>query len=191
MNSLDKRRDDRSIDVFSKNIKDFTQREFYWGIAFKTYLQENGFNCEILENGVDNSGKLIINELDNNNPDKILKFKDKKILLEIKTIPEYINNFFTFKVSSLRSCLEHNAIILVPKKYEFFIIQTQAISKLLQYPHKIYDRFSPNDLAIRIYKKDIEEMLSNRYMIKSKWGNLSGKFIENNYNVLFRKKTNK
>ena len=188
MKSLDKRRDMRSIDVFAKNIKDFTQREFCWGVAFKTYLQENGFNCEILENGVDNSGSLIINELENNNPDKIFIFQDKKILVEIKTIPEHINNFFTFKVSSLISCLEHNAIILIPKKNEFFIILTQTINKLLEYPHKIYDRFSPNDLAIRIYKKDIEEMINNKLIIKSKWGNLSGKFIENNYNILFREK---
>jgi hypothetical protein len=190
MQSLEIRRDNRSVDVFSENIKDFTQREYYWGIALRIDLCERGHICEIEEHGVDNDGNLILNRLPNYNVDKIFKFEDgRQINIEIKTIPEYVRNFFTFKVSSLKSCLEQNAHVLVPKKDNYYLILNKGINEILNnYPHKIYDKFSSNDLAVRIFSKDIEKFIKEKNIAKREWKIKAKQFIHKNYNILSREK---
>lgn len=190
MNSLDLRRDNRSIDVFSHNIKDYTEREYYWGIALRIDLCELGMHCEIEENGVDNDGNLILNRLPNYNVDKIFKFKDgRTVHVEIKTIPQYVRNFFTFKTNSLKSCLDQNAHILVPRKDNYYLILNKTIKYVFDnYPHKIYDRFSANELAIRISTEDIEKFVVEKSIIKKEWKAKSKQFINKNFRTLFREK---
>lgn len=197
MKSLDIRRDNRSIEVFSDNIKDFTQREYYWGIALRIDLCERGAVCEVEEHGVDNDGNLILNRLPNYNVDKIFKFKDgRQINIEIKTIPEYVRNFFTFKVSSLKSCLEQNAHVLVPKKDNYYLILNKGINEILNnYPHKIYwnfktnKGFSPNNLAVRIFSEDIEKFIKEKNIAKREWKIKAKRFIQKNNETLFKEKT--
>lgn len=187
MTSLDHRRDNRSVKQFEKNIKDFTQREYIWGIALRKHFCQTGKICTMLEHGVDNFGNLIKDRLPNYHVDKIYNFENgTKKHIEIKTIPEYCD-FWTIKVSSLLACINEKAFVLIPKK-DFFWLFYWETSKYFyeKYEHKIYEKFSPNDLAVRIHNlKDLEK---NKRIYKLNWSSKAKEFIINNENVLFRKK---
>ena len=190
MKSLDFRRDNRSLDVFRHNIKDFTQREHYWGLALRIDFCERGKICKIQEHGVDNDGKLILNRLPNYNVDKIFKFNNgKEVHIEIKTIPEYVKSFFTFKISSLKSCVDEKAYILVPRENSYYLISHETIIYILnKFPKKIYDKFSKNDLAVRLYSEHISEFVIDKKIIMKNWKDKAKQFIYNNYDILFKEK---
>src|SRR3954463_13760880 len=113
--SLDHRRDVRSEDVFAQNIEDYTEREQRWAEALRIDLVERGLRCRTGDTGVDNSGGLIRGKIGHCNPDKIFRFPHGWKLVEIKTIPEYLYQFMTFKVRSFASCIKNEAVVLVPK----------------------------------------------------------------------------
>lgn len=190
MNSLDKRKDSRSLDVFEHNIKDFTEREYYWGLALRIDFCERGINCQIEEHGVDNQGNLILGRLPNYNVDKIFNFTNgKKMHIEIKTIEEYVKNFFTFKVSSLNSCVQQNAHIIVPRSSHYYLIKNETIKEILKnYKHAIYEKFHKKEKAVRIFTDNIENMIVYKKIIKNKWKEKAKDFILKNYNIVFRQK---
>lgn len=189
MNSLDKRRDIRTVEVFADNVEDFTEREMLWGIALRYDFTERGNNCSIEECGVDNSGKLIDGRLPNYNVDKIFKFLDgTEEQIEIKTIPEYVKNFFTFKAHSLRNCFQKKAMIVVPRSQSYYTIPKETCELLYKnYPHKVYPKFA-SDPAVRIYSSEIEKFIFERKIIKQNWTEKAKSFIKKHYSALFREK---
>lgn len=187
--SLEHRRDRRSISNFRKNLQDFTEREYFWGLALRIDFCQRGKTCQVIEHGVDNSGKLIENRLPNYNVDKIYKFLDGTTRhIEIKTIPEYCV-YWTIKVSSLKSCVNEKAFVLIPKSNFYWLFDWQTCLYLIKkYEHKIIPEFSPNDLSIRIYKYEIEQLENNKKIYKYTWLENARKFIKENSNILFRRK---
>lgn len=190
MNSLDRRRDVRTVDTFKHNIKDFTERESYWGSALQIDFIERGMNCSVEEFGVDNTGKLITEKLNNYNVDKVFHFKGKKSLyFEIKTIAEYVTNFFTFKACALKSCCFQNASILVPRSKSYYIIPKKTCLYFLEnYPIDIYPKFSSTDPSVRIPMDDIKKMIQEKTIMKKDWEPKAKQYIENNFHILFREK---
>jgi hypothetical protein len=185
--SLETRKDKRTVEEFASDIELFTAKEKKWANIFNDHF---GKKFTIIENGVDNEGKLIKDNLKNNNVDKIFVFKKDKILkVEIKTIPEHLNRFMTFKASSLKACIEQNAIIMVPKRYIFYILLKKSIKFLYEkFDHKIYENFSSNDLAIRIYKNTIDKLIKNKEMIVVEWSAEARNIIENNWDLLSKER---
>jgi len=190
MNSLEKRRDVRSEEVFEENIKDFTEREFYWGITLRYDFTERGFPCSVVEHGVDNEGKLIKGRLPNHNVDKIYHFDDgRTIKIEIKTIEERYTEFFTFKVYSLQCCCNQDAYIVVPRLGMYYMIPKETCKFFLdKYDHKIYHGFSKTDRAVRIFMKEIDKMIETGHIIKKLWTPKAKNYIEENTHILFREK---
>lgn len=185
--SIKHRMDNRSVEVGRHNIMDFTERESCWGEAYRLHLIEDGWECSIIEWGVDNSGELIEGKLNNFNVDKkFILDKDGQhieMLVEIKTAPENLKSFFTFKVSSLKQCVKQFANILLPRLQEFYIFDPSKISKMLCFDHKIYPGFSPNDLAVRIPMVEINKLSQPFY-----WNTNAKKFINSNKELLTREK---
>lgn len=129
------RMDIRTMDEFEEDLDQFTEKEFYLGIAFRYELCARGMECEVLEHGVDNTGKLIKGRLPNHNADKMYKFKSgrKPMCVEIKTIPEYCLPFhFTFKISALYSCIKQSAKILVPGENSYHLLGREAMVWILE-----------------------------------------------------------
>ena len=167
-NSFEYRKDFRTKEIFEENLIDFTEREYYWGIILRLDFTERGHPCSLIEHGVDNTGKLIEGRLPNYNVDKIFSFLNgKKKPVEIKSIPENINNFMTFKVSSLEVCCEEDAWLIVPRSKAYYLYNSKTCRYLLEnYPHKIYwnyetqKGFSPKP-AVRIFKNDIQKFIKD------------------------------
>jgi hypothetical protein len=189
--SVNFRRDGRSVEVFQKDIEDYTEREMYWGTILRYDFIEKGKPCVVKENGVDNSGRLIEGRLPNHNVDKHFEYSDgTSENIEIKTIPEYVKKFFTFKVFSLNSCVQQNASIIVPRSWAYYKIPTETCEHFYNdYPHKIYPRFSENYLAVRVYMDKIEELISKEKIIQCEWTSKAKKLIKLNYNILFRERS--
>jgi hypothetical protein len=131
--SFEERRDHRTTEEMAEDIDQYTEKEFYFGIAYRYDLCQRGFPCKIEEHGVDNTGVLIPGRLPNHNVDKIYHFRNgmNSLLIEIKTIPKYCKNKMTFKVSALRQCLKQEGYILVPKANRYYLFGSRSFKRML------------------------------------------------------------
>jgi len=184
--SLSSRMDKRSKKEFQNQISRDTLKQKIYAEAFRAFLVGKfKTDCTIIDYGVDNTGDIINGNLLNNNVDNIFIWQDKEIKIEIKTMPEDLKNFMTFKVCSLKSCIEQGAYILVAKRFNFYLL-SPILCKYLKdnYTHKIYEQFSPNDKAVRIFNKDIKKFSLKKILTEKKWPESSRAIIEKNWNFL-------
>ncbi len=203
--SIDHRRDVRPIETFGHNIKDYTEREHHWSKALHLDFEQRGLICELSDYGVDGTGELILDKLTNYNADKkyhILKL-EKELLVEIKTAPEYLNGFFTFKVFCLRECVSEGAWICVPaagierRPSGYFLFKPAALEIMLdkkKYVQRKYwnettnKGFSPNDIAVRIPMGHIQQMVDDKLAIWRDWMPKAKRYIQEHLDILTREK---
>jgi hypothetical protein len=187
--SLNRRKDQRSEEVFGHNIKDYTEREHVWSIALRTDFNERGLTCEVHDHGVDGTGELITDKLANYNADKKYAFEGgKEMLIEVKTAPEWLTKFFTFKVFCLKECVAEDAWVCVPRMASYYLFEKPALQKMLKFKHAIYRGFSPNDLAVRIPMEKINKMVDDKIAHHHSWMPKAKKHVEKNRVTLTREK---
>lgn len=189
MDSLDYRRDIREVEVFIDNISDFTEREMYWGGILRHDFIARNKPCDVEEYGVDNNGVFIPGKLPNANVDKLFNFQSgKQLLVEIKTIPEGAKNYFTFKKNAIQACVSQKAVIVVPRSFAYYYFKESACVLLNKMPTKIYPKFAPDKLAVRISTERIKELINTREVYEVKWTDQAKFLIKKNYDILFRDK---
>lgn len=186
--------DNRTREDFQSDISQFTEMEFYWGIALRFELTRRGHPCSIEEHGVDNTGRLIEGRLPNHNADKMYHFLDgsKSMEFEIKTIPEWCNKFHTIKVSAIKGCWEQGARILVPKSDVYWIYGKGAFEWIM-------DRCeSRSDIEAFGYKPCyrlsmglIRKMVADGLIIEREWTPPARKFISEMSNILLAERNTK
>lgn len=185
------RMDDRTEEEFEEDIGKFTKKEFYFGIAYRYELCEIGLPCKIEEHGVDNTGKIIRGKLPNANADKIYHFLEGRPSekVEIKTIPEYCQNYFTFKVSALKGCYAQGAYILVPRKRNYYLLGKNAFVHLLRNLPVRTDikefGFKP---CVRAEMYMINEMIEKRMIICREWAPTAKEYVHRMADILFEKR---
>jgi hypothetical protein len=185
--SLSSRMDNRTPEQFAAQLREGHQVEDLLGEAFRLQLELNYNSTVAIENvGVDNTGAVIDGNLPFHDVDKKFIWGTQSLRVEIKTAPTYLNDFFTFKVSSLRTCVQKNSVMLLfpkaaPHNY-YLIWPKQAVSLLADFPHKIYKGFSPNDQAIRIKYFQYIEYLDG----PKRWCSKALRYIYNNKDVLLK-----
>ena len=190
MNSLNFRKDIRSTETFKQNIADYTEREMIYGEALKIEIASRG-KCQVTveDYGVDNSGELLTQSLSNHNLDKKYFINGELKYIEIKTAPEYLENFYTFKIFSIKEVLKQNGIIALVKFNYYYLFGKNALSWMLSnLEHKIYRAFSPNDISIRVNKFHLEELIKQKWVIHKNWHCQSKLFLDKNKNILLRDK---
>jgi len=177
--SLEYRMDSRTQTAFQTDIQQFTEKEFYWGIALRYDFCERGMPCSVEEHGVDNSGQLIQGRLPNHNVDKKYHFDDDTLAyIEIKTIPEW-SPWFTFKVSSLESCLEQFAQIVVPRLTHYHMFDDIGITHLLQsFPVRTDIEEFGCKPCIRVTPEVIHKMVSDGLITKTTWTPRAAAYVE-------------
>ena len=185
--SLLTRMDNRTPEQFAEQLREGHQTEDLLGEAFRLQLELINKVPVAIENvGVDNTGTVIDGNLPFNDVDKNFIWGDHSLRVEIKTAPTYLNDFFTFKVSSLRTCIQKNSVILLfpkatPHLY-YLIWPSKATSLLVDFQPRIYKGFSPNDPAIRIKYFQYSEYLDG----PKRWGSNALQYIYNNKELLLK-----
>ena len=172
--TLDHRRDNRSIEQFSKDIKDGHDLEESISQALAIQIAHNTKKpVKVFKNGVDADGGLLY-DLTNHNVDRIFMIDNQPHAVEIKTAPH--NKFFTFKVSSLMACVDQDAsiVLYIKNKSFYYNIWQDSIRKLLELPHEIYEAFSPNDKAVRISREEFGIYLDRRFWCEKAKEKLNG-----------------
>ncbi len=186
------REDGRSSEVAQDNIEDFTGREGIWAKGVHLHLLESGKDCYFLDTGVDNSGKLIEGNLKHHNEDKLFVFKGGyEISVEIKTLPEGHNRFYTFKVFSVAQCIKHNACIVVPQLNFFYLLPPDMLRHIQKncYP-KFFYPFSRYHKVHQIYRGEFKACLEKGMFFRKEWKPKAQAFIlENEYRLTKPKKT--
>lgn len=187
------RMDKRTREEFETDISQFTEMEFYWGIVLRFELTRRGHPCSIEEHGVDNTGRLIEGRLPNHNADKMYRFLDgsDSLKVEIKTIPEWCNNFHTFKASAIKGCWEQGARILVPKSDLYWIYGKGAFEWIM-------DRCETRDdikafgykPCYRLSMSLIRKMVADGLIIEREWTPPSRKFISEMSHILLAERNN-
>ena len=140
---------------------------------------------------INRAGKIIL-------PDGTYKKDDygKEMLIEVKTAPEGLEDFFTFKVFCLKKCVEQNALICVPQMRGYHLFEVPALELLLDkklFVHKIYRGFSPNDPAVRIWaeedgRMDMQEMLAQKLVWFKRWSPEATQFNQQHKEILTRER---
>ena len=185
--SLNYRMDNRTKEEFMEDIMQFTEVERFLGNALRSDFDERGMGCVQHEYGVDNSGSLIRGDLANFNPDKIFEFKDGSYQkIEIKSLPEYCTNFFTFKVSALKGCIHHNAKILVARRKDYFMIFPQAQKWMLDNLKARTDyKGWGGKLCVRIFMEEVSELTDRGLILKNGWRPEAYKYVEEHAEIIF------
>lgn len=187
--SMAYRLDERTEEVGSHNIQDYSEREHLWSLVLRHDFCHKGKPCNVIDNGVDGEGNFIRGKLDNYNVDKVYIFEDgTKKNIEIKTAPEWLEKFFTFKSFSLKGCIEQYAGVMVPKLNHYYYFPEDVIEWMLSYPHRIYPPFCPNKPAVRIPMKDIEAKIASGKVEKNIWHTGVHNLIEEYKPILTREK---
>jgi hypothetical protein len=176
------RKDNRTDKKFAYDIKKAHQKEAIYAEAYRLQLDDSmpNYNVKLVPYGCGPDGEVIKGHI-NDIADALYIIGDHERLVEIKTAPEYLKKFFTFKVSSLKRCVKHEAHLLVCKHEEFWICSDIAkIQEMIDFlEHKIHYGFSPNDLSIRMDANLIEHYFNN-----SKWCETAQDQINQNKEVL-------
>jgi|GEM_PF-3629171 hypothetical protein len=188
--SLDFRKDTRSTETFIQNISDFTQREQIYGEALRRDIAERlNVDVGLRSHGVDNTGGFISDALGNHNVDMCFLIKGKEKYFEIKTAPEYLDSFYTFKVFSLRQAIEQKAGVALTKLNYYYIFGASALEWMLEnLKHSIYPRFSPNDTAVRIYASQVNDLYNSKMLMFRNWTPKAKHFIEQHRTLLLKEK---
>jgi len=195
--SLDKRRDNRTVEEFAKQIKEWTHKENIWAKIIQFELKNQGNNVSLFDNGVDGDGKLI--EKGNKNfkkLDKVLYINGTKVFVELKTCDmgkdfDYIP-CLTFKTNCIRETIAQDGRMIVVDRDWWLIFRKDVLEIILkEIEPSIYYNFSPNDLAIRINKKDFQKYISkskeeNKAELR-RWSNKTKEVIQRYEKDLFRK----
>jgi len=188
MNSLTHRMDNRSKEIFSENIKDFTGREQDWIRIYAADLSSRGESVEICNYGVDNTGGLIAGNLCNNNADNLIIINGKTYKVDIKTIPEW-STTFTFKTFLLQDYINQGACILVPRMNLYYVMSPTSMRDMLKsFEHMIYRSFSPNDKAIRFGQAEMDQYVFKGHVRTRSWTPEACALIKQHRNSLFKKK---
>jgi hypothetical protein len=185
--SLDSRRDIRPVKTFAANVADFTNRERLWAEAFRLHLLDAGSDTVVIEDhGVDNTGGLIEADAAFYQVDKNFVIDGQSKLVEIKTVPETNLNYITFKVNSLRACVEQDASILVPRKTHLWFFTPTGVSFMLAHNRPaIYAAFSPNDPAIRLWMNVLPQYVELGLAYTVAWSAAAQQFVDQHTDVLF------
>lgn len=107
--SLDRRRDNRTVEQFKKDILDATKREQMLMKVFAEQMLRWGVDFKYESFGVDNSGEFT--EYSDARPDFKVWYHGKEELWEIKANPW--SHKQTFKVHDLQEYIRYNARILL------------------------------------------------------------------------------
>lgn len=142
--SLDYRRDVRTVEQFANDIELRTKKETFLVQLFKKEMEYLGHEITIVDNGVDNGGKLA--DKVTCAPDYLITIDGKKMLLDIKNSP--VTHKCTFKVHNLRQYIKMGAGILLfigtgqidknPESINYentkwAIITTEAIANIVKF----------------------------------------------------------
>ena len=179
--SYNHRKDSRTDEEFASDIKRAHIKEGIYGEAYRIQLEfETGESVTYVPYGCDPTGDVIKGRV-NDVADALYIINTEEKLVEIKTCPESLYKFFTFKVSALKKCLKHGVDLIVCKKNEFWVCSSSAyIKEMIEFlEHKIYYGFSPNDMSVRLTKDQIDY-----YFNHSEWSTPVAEYISENKNKL-------
>lgn len=210
--SYDSRRDNRTAAEFERDIRVGHLKEKIWAnILVADYKSKTGKDVTYTDTGVDNNGDVIIENStgrDFSVPDFCFDFGDHKRTKEIKTAPEYLKKYYTFKTCSIKKAVElQSDVVLCRLEYYDTFDPTACQWMLDNLKSRIYRNLSPNDLSIRIsqliadrdcYKNvspfydpsdeskllTLDDLIHRSIVERTKWGQEAQKLIEENREVL-------
>lgn len=188
--SYKSRKDNRSDKEFAKDLKKFHKQEAVYAEAYRLQLEDEfgdkDTNVVYTPRSADPTGDVVYKHLPKDVFDAkyylcTSEGKKKGVRkVEIKTAPPFLTKFFTFKVSSLERCVKYNSWLVLCQTDNLRTASAKECEKMLNdFDHQIYERFSPNDLAVRIYDHQFDDYLS-----KAEWCSEAAELIKENENLL-------
>ena len=186
-------KDDRSEAEFETCMFKSDMKEGIWSDILRDEIHFRNKKQVIVENyGCGHDGKIIMNAEDvNSKPDKKFIIDGKEVLIEIKAYNKSNGDprdMFTIKIHSLKECVKCKGFIVLPSVNIWAILIPEGSAYLLdKIKPKIYNGFSPNDLAIRCHATEIDLLLASDKIKMYNWSLESKNKIEKNWNKLFIK----
>lgn len=183
---LKARMEDRTVEEMETNVEQFTIKEFYWGMALRYEFIARGHPCSVEEHGVDNTGKLILGRLPNDNVDKKFNFTDgsPSMLVEIKGVPDWCNDFHTLKKYTVHSCLRQKAFFFAPQTSRYFMYGNEALRAVMENYRLIRPRTWGRKPCWRPDMEFIMELVEKKLVVLRDWTPSALAYIERFREVL-------
>jgi len=183
---LSARADHRTFGDMASDVEQYTIKEWYWGMAMRYDLIARGHPCSIQEHGVDNTGRLIMGRLPNDNVDKKINFEDgsPSILFEIKGVPNWCNGFHTLKKLTVESCLRQKALFFAPQTFRHFTYGNKALREVKENFPLIRVRSWGNKPCYRPEMDFIMSIVDRGLVSLNNWTPLAQKYINRFKHIL-------
>ena len=179
--SLNFRRDNRSVEEFEEDIKNRTTKENFLMALFRDEATFRKWKIVgHLDNGIDNSGKIV--EKSNCDADFTIVYESGKTkLVDIKNSP--VNDKMTYKVYQLQQYVKQNASIILfygtgkidkdpfrinYQKTKFGIISPQKIQAMLDDNEHYKEPYFGYKVCVRVYKKDFDKYFKSYELLHRK-----------------------
>jgi len=186
------RKDNRTAECFADDIKKYHKLEDIWSaVLAEHYLDaDNVDSVSVTPFGSDALGRIKTKATNKPDYQYDINYKSglsRKKLIEIKSHRKIKTcDFYTYKVSSLKGCIEHKGRIFTPDSESFIEIPPKSIKELLvNHEHKQYFSYAPNKMAIRISKNELENYIKNGIIRRYYWCERCIKNINKMYKELF------
>lgn len=178
--SLKHRKDKRTIEEFSKDLKKYHRIESTWAEIQRHDWVNKGIyeRVDIVPFGSDDDGKVWEKGKSGriSKPDYIFRcYNNGSVerihIIEMKAHPSVAKYpFFTYKVSSFKNCIKYNGTIITPLKNCKLVYSPKAQKIILErFKQKIYYGFSPNDEAVRITNEELEKLIKEKVVMRVFW----------------------
>ena len=195
--TLNNRKDKRSLEKFSRDLKLYHKIEDIWSkIQASDWINKNLYErVETIPFGSDSEGEVWDSNKSKrtSKPDYIYKCYSNNIIqnikiIEIKAHPSYKKYpYFTYKTSSFKNTIKHNGSIVTPLGDYKLVYSPRSQKYILNnFSEKIYHGFSPNNPAVRIQQKEMNNLISEGIVKKIHWHPLTLKEIDKYKEVLFK-----
>jgi hypothetical protein len=178
--------DNRTLDEFKRDIKNHTEKEKIAAQILKVDIEKRGKKVILENNGMDNSGKLIIDSKKvNANPDYKFIIDGKETLIEIKVHSEKYS-FFTFKECDIKTYIKKDACIAIVRETGRYIMSVDALKYIIEnYKKCSYHGFAAGKPSYRIYANDMSDFEKKKLVAKKDWTPEAKKLIDENKEKLF------
>jgi len=152
----------RTLEEFKKNIKERTTRE---NLMKEVFIIQNP-NCRIEDNGVDNSGEFIENNV-SGKADWMIMNQNGSFLAEVMVHDERYKTC-SFKESKLKKAIKDNNVILILRNSYYLIFDISCCEKLLEYPKSSFAGMGYKPCVV-LNTDDLNELIENKIVAKRDW----------------------
>lgn len=168
MSSLKYRKDNRTVKQFAEDIQRYTKIEKLAAKLLKADLEARKCDVKVVNNGVDNTGKVIKNGDVHARPDYVFIINGIPKLFEIKVHTDRIP-FMTFKQDNVDKYIRDGASLVIVRESCWWVFDQRALEYVVSHYKAERRGCMGNKPTYRLFQSDLTDMREQKLVKVHKW----------------------